>query len=173
MMEQERRNPASPSLSPQPAFRPMQLSDIPVVCEIEVESFPTPWTEEAFVNELTNNHFAHYLMMERDGVVAGYGGMWLIIDEAHVTNIAVRAPFRGRGLGTRLMSELMRKASFLGALRMTLEVRVSNTVAQRLYEKMGFYAAGVRRRYYTDNNEDAVIMWVDLPKARGSLSHEG
>lgn len=170
-MEAERRNEIDRSEPLRPAFRPMQLSDVPIVCLIEQESFPTPWTEGAFVNELTNNHFAHYVIMELDGAVAGYGGMWLILEEAHVTNVAVRQPFRGRGLGERLMAELMNKASFLGAVRMTLEVRVSNRIAQRLYEKMGFYAAGVRRKYYTDNNEDAVIMWVDLPKR--SFTHEG
>lgn len=171
-MEPDQRNENRQYQAVQPEFRSMQLSDVPIVCEIEQESFPTPWTEGAFVNELTNNHFAHYVMMELDGVVAGYGGMWLILEEAHVTNVAVRPPFRGRGLGERLMAELMNKAAFLGALRMTLEVRVSNKIAQRLYEKMGFYAAGVRRKYYTDNNEDAVIMWVDLPKAKRSLTHE-
>jgi ribosomal-protein-alanine N-acetyltransferase len=147
----------------------MRLTDIPTICAIERESFSTPWTEGAFRSELTNNNFAHYLIMEAaDGTVAGYGGMWLILEEAHVTNIAVRAPFRGLGLGERLMLEMMRKASFLGAVRMTLEVRQSNAIAQALYEKVGFVAAGVRRGYYTDNNEDAVIMWADLPKAQRS-----
>jgi ribosomal-protein-alanine N-acetyltransferase len=172
-MEPDNRNGNRQFRAGQPSFRPMELGDVPVVCEIEQESFPTPWTEGAFVNELTNNNFAHYIMMELDGVVAGYGGMWLILEEAHVTNIAVRPPFRGRGLGERLMAELMQRASFLGAQRMTLEVRVSNLIAQRLYEKMGFYAAGMRRKYYTDNNEDAVIMWAELPKAKRSLTHEG
>ncbi|KIL37787.1 alanine acetyltransferase [Gordoniibacillus kamchatkensis] len=152
------------------SFRPMRESDIPVVCAIEQESFPTPWTEGAFRNELSSNNFAHYVIMQdaESGEIAGYGGMWLILEEAHVTNVAVRAAFRGRGLGERLMRELMSKASFLGALRMTLEVRQSNLIAQGLYEKVGFHAVGVRRGYYTDNNEDAVIMWADLPKARRS-----
>lgn len=152
------------------SFRPMKEADIPTVCAIEIESFPTPWTEGAFRNELTSNNFAHYVIMEDadTGAIAGYGGMWLILEEAHVTNVAVRAPYRGRGLGERLMRELMSKASFLGALRMTLEVRQSNRIAQALYKKIGFHAVGLRRGYYTDNNEDAVIMWADLPKARRS-----
>jgi ribosomal-protein-alanine N-acetyltransferase len=151
-------------------FRPMREEDIPTVCAIENESFLTPWTEGAFRNELTNNSFAHYVIMEEadSGAIAGYGGMWLILEEAHVTNVAVRAPFRGKGLGERLMRELMRKASFLGAVRMTLEVRQSNAIAQALYEKVGFRAVGVRRGYYTDNHEDAVIMWADLPKTQRS-----
>lgn len=143
-------------------FRAMQLEDIDEVCRIEQESFPTPWTAGAFYNELTNNHFAHYMIMELNGEVAGYAGMWIIMDEAHITNIAVRAPYRGRKLGERLLRELSQKAGFLGAKRMTLEVRVSNHVAQNLYAKLGFRAVGVRKGYYTDNQEDALIMWADI-----------
>jgi len=145
-----------------PSFRPMRLSDIEEICRIEEEAFPTPWTSGAFYNELTNNQFAKYIVMEVDGDIAGYGGMWIIREEAHVTNIAVRAEYRGRKLGERLVRELQRTAVLLGARRMTLEVRVSNYIARRLYEKLGFYSVGLRRGYYTDNGEDAVIMWVNL-----------
>lgn len=145
-------------------FRSMRLDDISTICEIEQEAFTTPWSAAAFQQELVSNHFAHYMVMETaDGQIAGYGGMWLIMDEAHVTNIAVGLKFRGRGLGDRLLVELQRTARFLGALRMTLEVRVSNRVARQLYEKRGFRSAGVRERYYSDNDEDALIMWADLP----------
>ena len=147
-------------------FRSMRLEDIPFVCEIEQEAFTTPWTEGAFRNELTNNQFAHYMIMDIEGEVAGYGGMWLIMEEAHVTNVAVRSAYRGRKLGERLLRELMRTAAFLGAIRMTLEVRASNYIAQNLYEKLGFRSVGVRSGYYTDNREDAIIMWADLPKSR-------
>jgi ribosomal-protein-alanine N-acetyltransferase len=143
-------------------FRSMRLADIPAICEIEKEAFPTPWTESAFHNELTNNHFAHYLVMEWNGEVAGYAGMWLIMDEAHITNIAVRARYRGRKLGERLLRQMQAAAVFLGAERMTLEVRVSNVIAQRLYAKLGFIPAGLRKGYYTDNGEDAMIMWAEL-----------
>nr|WP_229758000.1 ribosomal protein S18-alanine N-acetyltransferase [Paenibacillus marchantiophytorum] len=145
-------------------FRSMNAADIPYICEIEEEAFTTPWTKGAFENELTNNQFAHYMIMDIEGEVAGYGGMWLIMEEAHVTNIAVRNTYRGRKLGERLIRELMKTAAFLGAIRMTLEVRASNDVAQNLYEKVGFRSVGVRKGYYTDNREDAVIMWVDLPR---------
>lgn len=148
-------------------FRSMRLEDIDRICEIELESFPAPWTAAAFYNELVNNHFAHYLVMEIDGQIVGYGGMWTIMDEAHVTNIALSAKYRGRKLGERLLRELQATAAFLGANRMTLEVRVSNTIAQRLYEKFGFHSVGVRKGYYSDNNEDAIIMWADLPKHSG------
>jgi ribosomal-protein-alanine N-acetyltransferase len=142
----------------------MRLDDIPAICKIEQEAFATPWTTAAFYNELTNNQFARYMVMDLDGEIIGYGGMWIIMDEAHITNVAVREDFRGKKLGERLMREMQDTAGFMGAARMTLEVRPSNYVAQGLYEKLGFYSVGIRRGYYTDNQEDAMIMWVDLPK---------
>ncbi|MUG72108.1 MULTISPECIES: ribosomal protein S18-alanine N-acetyltransferase [Paenibacillus] len=145
-------------------FRAMTEADIPAICEIEQESFTTPWTAGAFHNELTNNQFAKYTVLEFDGEVAGYGGMWLIMEEAHVTNIAIRQKYRGQKLGERLLTEMQQTASLFGVQRMTLEVRPSNEIARRLYEKKGFRSVGVRRGYYTDNQEDAIIMWADLPK---------
>jgi ribosomal-protein-alanine N-acetyltransferase len=147
-------------------FRSMRHEDIPFVCDIEQEAFTTPWTAGAFHNELTNNQFAHYMIMDVGGEVAGYGGIWLIMDEAHVTNIAVRDIYRGKKLGKRLLEELMRTASYLGAVKMTLEVRASNQIAQSLYHKLGFEPGGIRKGYYTDNREDAIIMWAELPKDR-------
>ncbi|WP_274361862.1 ribosomal protein S18-alanine N-acetyltransferase [Paenibacillus thermotolerans] len=149
--------------APEVSFRMMRLEDVPQICEIEIESFTSPWSESAFVNELTQNHFAQYIVMEHEGRIIGYGGMWIIIDEAHITNIAVRTAYRGKKLGERLLAELAVKAYRLGAARMTLEVRVSNIVAQRLYAKFGFRGVGVRKGYYSDNGEDALIMWADLP----------
>ena len=146
-------------------FRAMTLADIPGVLDIEREAFTSPWTGEAFVNELTNNHFARYMVMDLDGGIIGYGGMWTIMDEAHVTNIAVRADYRGRGLGEKLLKELQRTAVFFGSARMTLEVRVSNEIARRLYRKLGFEPSGIRPGYYSDNNEDALIMWAELEEA--------
>ncbi|WP_323132006.1 ribosomal protein S18-alanine N-acetyltransferase [Paenibacillus silvisoli] len=144
-------------------FRQMTMDDVKTIVAIELESFASPWTEEAFVNELTNNHFARYMVMDYEGAVIGYGGMWTIMDEAHVTNVAVREPYRGRGLGEMLMVELMRTAVMFGAKRMTLEVRVTNGIAQGLYRKLGFEPHGIRPRYYSDNQEDALIMWAELP----------
>jgi ribosomal-protein-alanine N-acetyltransferase len=155
-------------------FRSMTLQDIGTIAAIERESFTAPWTENAFRHELTQNLFAKYMVMEHNGVILGYGGMWLIVDEAHVTNIAVREPYRGRGLGERLLRELMRTARWMGARRMTLEVRVSNGVAQGLYRKLGFVPSGVRPGYYSDNREDALIMWADLdPDGDGGAETEG
>jgi ribosomal-protein-alanine N-acetyltransferase len=158
----------SAAKAPEFTFRMMRYEDIPEVCAIEVEAFTSPWSEQAFMNELTQNQFAQYIVMEYEGRLIGYGGMWLIIDEAHVTNIAITGGFRGKKLGSRLMAELATRAYRLGAGRMTLEVRVSNIVAKRLYEKFGFKAVGLRPGYYSDNGEDAIIMWADLPiKANG------
>lgn len=155
-------------------FRTMELGDIHDVMVIEHESFSLPWSEEAFRNELTLNHFARYLIMEMDGQPVGYAGMWTIVDEAHITNIAVRTAFRGRHLGERLLRRLMEWAGELGMERMTLEVRATNRVAQSLYTKFGFVPAGVRKGYYSDNQEDAVIMWCELPEElRGSGEKEG
>ncbi|HZG75215.1 MAG TPA: ribosomal protein S18-alanine N-acetyltransferase [Paenibacillus sp.] len=148
---------------PELTFRMMRYEDIPEVCAIELESFATPWSEQAFISELTQNQFAQYIVMEYEERLIGYGGMWIIIDEAHVTNIAVTGEFRGRRLGQRLLTELASRAERLGAGRMTLEVRPSNLVARRLYEKFGFEAVGVRPGYYSDNGEDAIIMWAELP----------
>lgn len=148
------------------AYRAMTTDDIPAVIAIEQEAFTSPWTAAAFVNELTSNMFARYLVVEYRGELIGYGGMWIIMDEAHVTNIAVRADVRGKGLGHLLLRELQRTAVWHGAERMTLEVRTSNERAQSLYRKHGFQPSGIRPNYYSDNGEDALIMWAELDVKR-------
>lgn len=143
-------------------FRPLVVADIPSIVEIEQLSFATPWTEEAFHNELKHNPQACYTVAEHRGRVVAYCGMWLIIDEAHVTNIAVHPQFRGKRIGDMLLAYVMALAKVNGMLKMTLEVRPSNKVAINLYEKYGFVHQGTRPRYYRDNDEDAWIMWVTL-----------
>ena len=165
MADVQRGDSARP-LSDSLVFRAMRLEDVPSICQIEQEAFTSPWTAEAFINELTNNHFARYMVMILNEDVIGYGGMWTIMDEAHITNIAVRQDYRGQGFGERLLVELQRTAVFFGMNRMTLEVRVSNEQAQRLYRKLGFSPSGVRPGYYSDNNEDALIMWAELDNRR-------
>ncbi|ULO06635.1 ribosomal protein S18-alanine N-acetyltransferase [Paenibacillus sp. 19GGS1-52] len=147
----------------EPIFRLMKVEDIPEILVIEREAFTMPWTEEAFRNELTHNHFAKYMVMELSNHIIGYAGMWAIVDEAHVTNIALLEAYRGRKWGDRLLDELMKTAAFLGMISITLEVRASNEIAQNLYRKKGFRSAGTRKGYYSDNREDALIMWADLP----------
>lgn len=142
-------------------FRDMTFEHLEEVLAIEQTSFPTPWSRYAFSYELLENEFACYIVALRGSRVVGYGGMWLILDEAHVTNVAVHPAWRGQRVGRKLMKELIRRAALLGAVRMTLEVRASNRVARHLYQSLGFVERGRRRGYYTDTREDALIMWMD------------
>ncbi|MEW6081889.1 MAG: ribosomal protein S18-alanine N-acetyltransferase [Bacillota bacterium] len=139
----------------------MTLDDIDQVLAIERCAFPSPWSERAFVSEITENAMAHYVVVERAGVVVAYSGMWLILDEAHITNIAVHSRVRRQGVGGFLLSQMLARAAARGCQRMTLEVRVSNSAAQLMYHRFGFQRKGVRRGYYTDTREDAIIMWKD------------
>jgi len=137
----------------------MALADVEKLAEIEKLCFASPWSASAFREELSNV-CARYLVAEKDGVVVGYGGMWLILTEAHITNVAVLAQYRGKGYGKRLLQGLMRLAyDELGIQMMTLEVRKSNAIARSLYETHGFRVEGVRPHYYENNGEDALIMW--------------
>ncbi|GEA14084.1 ribosomal-protein-alanine acetyltransferase [Moorella sp. E308F] len=138
------------------------------VLAIERVSFSTPWTRHSFLNEIYNNNFAYYYVALAGRQVIGYAGMWIILDEAHITNVAVHPRYRGRRLGELLLKVLMQEAVRLGADRMTLEVRVSNRPAQRLYERLGFARAGIRKGYYNDNREDAIIMWKHFFEENGS-----
>lgn len=139
-------------------LRPMRVSDLPEVMAIEAQSFATPWSYAALEQEITQNKCARYQSLLRDGRVIGYAGMWLVIDEAHVTNIAVDGAYRGQGYGERIMRALIKTAADEDARQMTLEVRRSNHTAQALYRKLGFAEVGVRRHYYDDNKEDALLM---------------
>ena len=139
-------------------FRTLLPEDAEGVARVERESFPTPWTREDFWREASND-FACYIVALEDAEIIGFGGCWISFEEAQVTNIALTSAQRGRGLGKVLMAKLMRAAAERGAERMTLEVRPSNTPALRLYEGLGFAAIGVRKKYYQDNDEDAILMW--------------
>ncbi len=143
-------------------IRPMTLEDIPTIVAIEEVSFPSPWTAESFTSELKDNYLARYFCLELEGNVIGYMGLWIVIGEAHVTNIAIWPGCRGQGWGEYLLRSVMTKMVGSGVYRMTLEVRVSNSTAQNLYRKLGFKPAGVRKKYYSDNQEDAIIMWASL-----------
>lgn len=143
-------------------FRYMREEDIDQILEVEHASFTTPWSREAFYNEIHNNKFAVYIVIEADGKVVGYCGAWIVIDEAHVTNIAILPDYRGMKLGEGLLRKMMLKAISMGARSMTLEVRVTNYIAQSLYKKLGFQEGGLRKNYYSDNHEDARVMWVKL-----------
>jgi len=131
------------------------------VTAIENLSFPIPWKRDTFLFEVLLNELADYVVAIKNGRVVGYGGMWLIVDEAHLTNIAVHPVFRGRGIGKQILQALIKRAAGRGVRKMTLEVRPSNHIAWRLYKEFGFVEKGVRRRYYQDNNEDAIVMWLE------------
>lgn len=167
--------------------RPMQLADVPAVMAIEHTAFSLPWPEGAYRHEITKNELAHYYVLcfrspavsQKPGspslwqrirssfkqeaeppadVVLGYGGFWMMVDEAHISTLAIRQDVRGHGLGEFLLLALLDEARRLGAQLATLEVRVSNAVARALYTKYGFRETGRRTAYYHDNNEDALIM---------------
>lgn len=141
--------------------RRMTIHDLDAVVAIEEATFPTPWSKDSFRQELERNVAARYLVAEKDGAVIGYAGAWVILDESHITNIAIAEAERGKGCGRVLTQALMQYLSNLGAEYATLEVRKSNIRAQNLYKSLGFIALGVRKRYYEDNNEDAIIMVCD------------
>lgn len=145
-------------------IRPMAEADLSAVLAIEREVFSSPWTLAAFQRELKDKKVSHLFVAEvssggGDRLVVGYACCWLIVDEVHITNLAVEKAYRRRGVAHRLLTEMLRKTKARGAKRATLEVRLSNEGAQRFYEKYGFQAVAIRKGYYPDNGEDALVMW--------------
>ena len=150
----------------EPVLRRMTISDVAAVHRLEEAIFSMPWSEKDFVYEMTENKVARYLVIEEAGEIIAFAGAHIILDQAHVTNIAVRQDCRGRGLGRMITRALMQYASNLGAEYLTLEVRQSNATAQNLYNSLGFVKVNVRKRYYEDTGEDAWLMVCDkLPVA--------
>lgn len=138
-------------------MRKMTPRDLDQVMIIEQEAFSLPWSRQSYENEL-KNQYANYLVVDYQGDVGGYGGIWVVFDEAHITNVAVASSFRGRGWGRALMSELEALARRKRAVRILLEVRPSNRAALAMYHGLGFMVSGLRKQYYSDNNEDAIVM---------------
>jgi [ribosomal protein S18]-alanine N-acetyltransferase len=147
-------------------IRPMETADIATVARIERACFSTVWPSDAFFNELSTNKLAHYFVGLFEDRVVAYGGVWVILEDSHVTTLAVDPEYRGRRFGEVLLLRLIDEAIERGAAWMTLEVRESNAVAQRLYRKYGFTTVTMRSGYYSDDNESALIMWA------GSLRSE-
>ncbi|OFW65785.1 MAG: ribosomal-protein-alanine N-acetyltransferase [Actinobacteria bacterium RBG_16_68_21] len=139
------------------AVREMTTADVAAVAELEARAFDDPWSPASFFEELSMLG-RHYLVVEDDGHVVGYGGVMHVDDDAHIMTIAVDPPAANRRIGTRLMLALVEGAIERGARNMTLEVRVSNDAALALYRRFGFAAAGLRPRYYP--TEDALVMWA-------------
>lgn len=142
-------------------IRRMAERDLDTISDIESKTFARPWSRESFEQELTRNVAARYLVAEVDGKTVGYAGAWIILDESHITNIAVDEAYRSQGIGRKLTEGLIQYLSNLGAAYATLEVRVSNEKAQNLYKSLGFVTVGKRKKYYEDNQEDAYLMVCD------------
>jgi [ribosomal protein S18]-alanine N-acetyltransferase len=154
-------------------IEPMKLKDLEAVAAIENVSFQDPWPLRSFLTELQENRLAVYLIARNEeGEVIGYLGAWIIIDEVHITTLAVTAPYRRQGVASRLVDALLQDSRMQEGRVLTLEVRPSNTAARRFYEKLGLKIYGRRKRYYSD--EDALIMSREnlLPPCSGNLVAE-
>ena len=141
--------------------RPMVMTDVDGVMAVEHDSFLTPWSRSAFEEELAQNRLARYIVAVENDEIVGYAGTWLVINEAHVTNVAVSGQRRREGIGRLLMQKLMDLARENDMESMTLEVRVSNAAARHLYQQLGFVEAGIRKNYYSETKEDALILWCE------------
>ncbi len=160
----------------QPSPELMREADVTSVQEIEREIFATPWPRNAYFRELASRSSAHYIVLRQDSPIEdssrfraqdfdpsiiGYGGMWRMYDEAHVTTIGVRRDLHHHGYGRILFAGLVQASYDMGAKWITLEVRTTNDNAMHMYEGFGFKVIGRRKGYYTDNGEDAIVMWSD------------
>ena len=143
-------------------FEYMTLAHLEDVYAIELNCFSIPWEKEDFVKELTENKMAIYIVAFFGDEMVGYGGMWHIVNEGHITNIAVTDKYREKGIGTAILRRMLEIADEKDMIGITLEVRVGNESAMKLYSKFGFKVEGLRKNYYADTKEDAVIMWKDL-----------
>ncbi len=139
-------------------IRKMTLEDIPAVIDLDHKSFSLPWPERSFRFEVTENPASHCWVAEMDEKVVGMIVVWLIVDEAHVATIATHPDFRRQGIAKRLLSHALLRLIEEGARSSFLEVRESNLAAQEMYRKFGYEETGRRRRYYSDNDEDAILM---------------
>lgn len=142
-------------------IRSMTKDDVDSVYIVEEDCFTDPWSKESIRKELKND-LARYLVAELDNKIVGYVGVWFVVDEGHITNVAVHSDYRGKKIGDKLVKEMVKLCKESKLVAMTLEVRSSNTVAQNLYRKYGFKMGGIRKEYYSDNKEDAIIMWNQL-----------
>lgn len=148
-------------------MEPLQESDLDEVLEVERASFSNPWSRQMFVWELQNAGVSYaYVLRTPEWSVAGFCTLWLVLDEVHINNVAVRPECRGQGAGRAMLLYVLRQGAAMGATKATLEVRRSNASALKLYHGLGFRVGGTRRNYYTSPVEDALVLWLDrLPEA--------
>ena len=154
-------------------IRKMTVDDVPAVVELDRKSFSLPWPERSFRFELTDNPASRCWVAELDGKVVGMIVAWLIVDEAHVATVATHPEYRRQGIGKQLLAHTLRHIMRDGARSSFLEVRESNIAAQEMYRKFGYEATGRRRRYYRDNDEDAILMSLESLNAERLLVAEG
>lgn len=143
------------------AIKKMTKEHIEQVYAIEEKCFSIPWSKKSFEKEINENKMAIYLVALKDEQVLGYAGMWHVINEGHITNVAVSPEYRRQGIGESLINKLIEIAKEKEMIGITLEVRTSNEIAKNLYKKHGFLLEGIRKEYY-ENKEDAFIMWKNL-----------
>lgn len=139
---------------------PLAEEHIDAIMKIEEASNASPWSRKSFEQEISHGP-SEFVVARVDGEVAGYAGAWIVADECHVTTIAVHSDHRRKGLGRKLMEELLLRSRERGALCATLEVRAGNTAAIEMYKDLGFVPAGLRKAYYPNDREDALIMWLN------------
>jgi ribosomal-protein-alanine N-acetyltransferase len=159
----ERKLPVGPPIS----VRRASAADLDAIMAIEEASFRAPWPREAMLEEIAKHQWSVVLVAERDGAIVGFAVYWVVADERHLQNLATAAPFRRRGVGDALVRHVVEEAARGGAQFVILEVRASNEAAKRLYAGYGFKPIGVRRGYYQDNGEDAIVMVLALKEGEG------
>ena len=140
----------------------MGIEHLDAVHALEQECFAIPWSRDSIHKEIEDNPMAIYFVAEMDGAVVGYGGMWHVVNEGHITNVCVAEAQRNQGIGDMLVQRLIAAAHEKEMIGLTLEVRVSNGSAQRLYTRNGFKPEGIRKNYYSETKEDAVVMWLNF-----------
>ncbi|GAV26471.1 ribosomal-protein-alanine N-acetyltransferase RimI [Carboxydothermus islandicus] len=140
----------------------MELKDLPQVLDIEKLSYTNPWSKASFMYEITENPLATYLVAREGDKILGYGGIWIVLDEAHITTLAVHPAYRRNGVGKILLNALLEVAKNRKVRNIILEVRASNFPAQNLYQKFGFKPIGIRKKYYSRPEEDAIVMSLEI-----------
>ncbi|MBQ9014621.1 MAG: ribosomal protein S18-alanine N-acetyltransferase [Firmicutes bacterium] len=140
-------------------IRQADARDADAIYEIETLCFPDPWSRQSLREELESNPRAFYVVAEIAGEIVGYAGLWWILDEGHITNVAVKPGYRNRRIGSQIIETMLEHTTEQGIRHYTLEVRESNISARALYEKYGFQVEGIRKEYYQVGREDALIMW--------------
>ncbi len=146
--------------------RSMKIEDVEAVHKVELSAFSDPWSLSAFKSEMKNKLAKYIVAEDEEGNIVGYIGVWYIIDEAHINNVAVHKDYRGKHIGSMLMEYLIDRCREDSINSITLEVRKSNEIAQNLYKKYGFIPGGIRKEYYSDNREDAIIMWKQVREVK-------